>query len=291
MPLLSQIGWDQQQAQQLWWEVDKDRSGALTKSEFLRFCQFQNVQPYIIQMEQNLLGGQQTTRTHTGLDQSASYAGQGTAYSGQDAYVGSDAGFANRNLNQGQQTMELAEEKLKIDKITQQAGQVDLNKHVETQQVHTSVPVVHEEIVIERHPVTDGRPGVIEPQAATISVPLMREEVNVEKHAAVVEEVSVGKRPVQEQQEVNVELARERLDINDQREQFRGQQTNLQQQPGLHAQAGGYTGPQGTQYTEQNLGTGIDQTAGYTGPQGTQNLGTGIREGGNTAASGPGIVG
>jgi len=74
---------------------------------------------------------------------------------------------------------------------------------------------MHEELFIERRPVSgEARTGQIEADSSTIRIPLMREQLHTEKRAVVEEEVIVGKRPVQEQQTVTADLAREHLDIN-----------------------------------------------------------------------------
>mmetsp|Transcript_21707 Transcript_21707/g.24142 ORF Transcript_21707/g.24142 Transcript_21707/m.24142 type:complete len:344 (-) Transcript_21707:45-1076(-) len=49
-PLCKKIGWTQQQAQQMWYQTDVDRSGTLTQPEFLRFSQRADVAPYIAQL-------------------------------------------------------------------------------------------------------------------------------------------------------------------------------------------------------------------------------------------------
>jgi stress response protein YsnF len=48
----------------------------------------------------------------------------------------------------------LSEEQLSIGKRTVQAGEVGVRKTVETEHVRETVPVMREEVTIERHPVT-----------------------------------------------------------------------------------------------------------------------------------------
>jgi uncharacterized protein (TIGR02271 family) len=71
------------------------------------------------------------------------------------------------------------------------------------------VPVPREVAVIERHPV-DRRPAD-EPigEGETVRVPLREEQVSVEKRPVVSEEISVGKRGVQETEEVSGTVRRE----------------------------------------------------------------------------------
>merc|ERR1712226_87140 len=50
-PLCSQIGWDQNTAHQLWWMTDTDRSGTLSRTEFLAFAARPDVKPYLTAYE------------------------------------------------------------------------------------------------------------------------------------------------------------------------------------------------------------------------------------------------
>jgi len=56
VPFLSQVGWSFPAAQQAWWQADTNRSGSLSRSEFIRFCSFPNVRGYIQQIEATLTG-------------------------------------------------------------------------------------------------------------------------------------------------------------------------------------------------------------------------------------------
>jgi len=54
-------------------------------------------------------------------------------------------------------SLRLREERLNVTKERVQAGEVDLHKEVVTEQKTINVPVTREEVVIERHAVTDGQ--------------------------------------------------------------------------------------------------------------------------------------
>ena len=77
------------------------------------------------------------------------------------------------------------------------------------------MPVTREEVVIERHPAS-GRPaaGSIK-EGEEIRVPLTEEEVRVEKRPVVKEEISVGKRKVQETETVRDTVRREEARIEE----------------------------------------------------------------------------
>lgn len=129
--------------------------------------------------------------------------------------------FARRRGNSGRMSGEgevaerltVSEEQLAVGKRQVQAGEVELRKTVETEHVREQVPLMHEEVTVERRPVSGDSMG-----AATIGsdqeirVPLMREEAIVEKRPVVREEIIVRKRMVTENQTVEADLRRERLD-------------------------------------------------------------------------------
>lgn len=54
LPQIQKIGWNQQTAMQMWYTVDTDRSGSLSKDEFLGFCRNGSVAPFIQKYEQTL---------------------------------------------------------------------------------------------------------------------------------------------------------------------------------------------------------------------------------------------
>lgn len=78
VPFLAQVGWNVQMAQQAWNEADKDRSGYLTRSEFIRFCNFSHVHMYIMQIEARLTGS--TGSGIRGINVSANTVGAMTGY-------------------------------------------------------------------------------------------------------------------------------------------------------------------------------------------------------------------
>jgi uncharacterized protein (TIGR02271 family) len=109
------------------------------------------------------------------------------------------------------ESVELREEELRARKQTVPTGEVVVRKDVVTKQESVNVPVTHEEVVVERHPV-DRRPA----DAADfgrgheeIRVPVREEEVRLEKQPVVTEEVTVGKRPVQETEHVSGTVRKE----------------------------------------------------------------------------------
>ena len=116
---------------------------------------------------------------------------------------------------EGVQRIQLREEQLSARKQTVQAGEVLVHKDVITEQKSIDVPVTHEELVIERHPVTNATAstGPIGQGDADIRVQLSREEASLEKNTVVREEVEVGKRQVTETQHLTDTVRREEARI------------------------------------------------------------------------------
>jgi uncharacterized protein (TIGR02271 family) len=71
---------------------------------------------------------------------------------------------------------------------------------------------------VERHPVSDSRTAAeIRASESEIRVPVVEEEIVVEKRPIVKEEVIVGKERVEETRPVDVEKRKEEIDIHDDR--------------------------------------------------------------------------
>jgi len=112
-------------------------------------------------------------------------------------------------------SLRLREERLNVTKERVQAGEVDLHKEVVTEQKTINVPVTREEVVIERHAVTDGQIDTTPiGEGETIRIPVSEEQVNVTKSTVVTGEVAIGKRAVQETQQVTDTVRHEEARID-----------------------------------------------------------------------------
>ncbi|SMB95956.1 PRC and DUF2382 domain-containing protein [Deinococcus hopiensis] len=149
----------------------------------------------------------------TGVGTASTVADTGT----QARYDYRDEDTADRMFKTPER-LRLLEERLSVNKERYLAGQVQIGKHVETHTETVNVPVQREEIVIERHAVTDARPVdgdvSLSSGSETVRVELEAERVDVQKQAFVTEEVEIGKRAVTEQQTVTETVGREVLDVN-----------------------------------------------------------------------------
>ena len=73
---------------------------------------------------------------------------------------------------------------------------------------------MHEELVIERHPVSGAAAGGTIGADETISVPLSREEVKGTKQTFATEEVEIGKRVVGETEHISETVRHEELVVD-----------------------------------------------------------------------------
>jgi uncharacterized protein (TIGR02271 family) len=157
--------------------------------------------------------------------------------------------YGRGTANTSEQRLTLSEEELAIGKRQVQAGEVEVEKHVETRHVSETVPVRHEEAVVERHAITDplaARNATIG-ESETIRVPLTEEEVVAETRAVAKEELIVRKQQVTETETVEADLRRERAEVH------REGATDA----GYNAGSTGLGGTTGTGYNN-TTGTGND---------------------------------
>ena len=109
--------------------------------------------------------------------------------------------------------LRLFEESLSIGKRTVDAGEVVVGKHVESEQVREVVPLMREDVEIERRPMP---PGVgLEPRTEgdVTYIPLVQEELVIEKRLVAREELVIRKRQIVQEQVVEETVRREVVDV------------------------------------------------------------------------------
>ncbi len=109
------------------------------------------------------------------------------------------------------------EEELTVGKRQEQIGDVHLRKDVVQEQQTVSVPLQHEEVTVERVPVS----GQVDAatvrdafQGGDIEVPVMGEEAVVGKKVVETEEVRLHKQAVTENQQVSDTVRRENVTVD-----------------------------------------------------------------------------
>jgi uncharacterized protein (TIGR02271 family) len=142
---------------------------------------------------------------------------RGTEYGGTE-YGGTEYAGQGRDTS-GPTTddaMTRSEERLNVGTENVEAGRARLRKYVVTENVTQTVPVSHEEVRVEREPVTEANrdaaldgPDISEDEH---EVTLRAERPVVEKEAVPVERVRLGTETVTEQHEVNEQVRKEQID-------------------------------------------------------------------------------
>jgi uncharacterized protein (TIGR02271 family) len=109
----------------------------------------------------------------------------------------------------------LAEE-LNVQKEQIERSKVRVNKRIETREETVDVPVIHEEVVVERVPINKLVEDIV-PEArhedGVIVIPLIEEVLVVEKRLLIREEVRVSKQRKTENVSQSVTLRREVVDV------------------------------------------------------------------------------
>jgi uncharacterized protein (TIGR02271 family) len=121
-----------------------------------------------------------------------------------------------RDGDRGDDAMTRSEEELHVGTERRESGRARLRKYVVTEEVQTTVPVRHEEVHVEREPITEGNadeamsgPDIAEREH---EVTLHAEEPVVEKRAVPKERVRLEKDTITEERQVSDEVRKERIE-------------------------------------------------------------------------------
>ena len=107
-----------------------------------------------------------------------------------------------------------SEEELKAGTRERQAGAMKVRKRVRTDREQIEVPTKHEEVSVERVPVS-GEATEAQIGEDEVSVPVTEEEVVVDKRTVAKEEVRIRKDVVEDTEVVEDDVRREEVDIED----------------------------------------------------------------------------
>jgi uncharacterized protein (TIGR02271 family) len=151
--------------------------------------------------------------TPTERDAGFAAAGSGGTYSAADERLERDT---SGRADDGAMTR--SEERLNVGTERQAAGRARLRKYVVTENVTQTVPVQHEEVRLEREPITQGNrdealrgPGISE---AEHEVVLHEERPVVEKETVPVERVRLDTETVTDEVTVDEEVRKERIETD-----------------------------------------------------------------------------
>jgi uncharacterized protein (TIGR02271 family) len=114
-----------------------------------------------------------------------------------------------------------SEEELRAGTREREAGRVGVRKQVRTDREQVRVPTRHEEVSVERVPVEEEGTGA-EIGDDEVSVPVVEDEVVVEKRPVIKEEIRVRKDVVEDEQVVEEDVRKEEVDVEDRTERLAG---------------------------------------------------------------------
>jgi len=115
-----------------------------------------------------------------------------------------------------------SEEEILVGRREREAGTMRIRKRVRTETEHLEIPKKRVEVTVERVPVEEGRsdeggitatPQIEEEE---IVVPVVEEEIVIEKRPVVKEEVRIHKRVVEDVEVVEEDVRKEEIEIDDQ---------------------------------------------------------------------------
>lgn len=156
-------------------------------------------------------------RFDTGYTDAAGAGAAAASTADTDFYAGSGYDqnrFFGSRRDEGETRIPVSEEQLAVGRRQREAGEVDIQKRVESRHVEERVPTHHEEVTVERRPATEAMNAKSRIEEDEIRIPVTEEELVVEKRAVPKEEVVVRKRDVVEDETVEADLRRERVDVH-----------------------------------------------------------------------------
>ena len=147
------------------------------------------------------------TRGHSGEDR-LSVARSGTGRESGDEFGSEDELRVQR-----------VEEKLRADTREREAGDARVRKRLRTDRERLAVPKKRQEVRVERVPVEEGA-AASEDEIGDdeIRIPVVEEEIVVEKRPVIKEEIRLRKEVVEEEEVVQEDVRKEEVDIDDQTE-------------------------------------------------------------------------
>jgi uncharacterized protein (TIGR02271 family) len=146
-------------------------------------------------------------------DEAELYRHYGLAHADGDGSRGSD-----RTDRDTGDAMTRSEERLRVGTETRESGRARLRKHVVTEHQQVTVPVSHEEVRVEREPITDANRGAAHDGPAISEdeheVTLHEERPVVDTEVTPVERVRLGTETVQETEQVGGDVRHEEIEVD-----------------------------------------------------------------------------
>ena len=129
---------------------------------------------------------------------------------------------SDRTADENEIRVQRSEEELVAGTREREAGVVNVRKRVRTDRERLSVPKKREEVSVRRVPVEEGRrpesveePEIVDEGEDEIRIPIIEEEIVVEKRPVVKEEIRLRKEIVEEEEVVEEDVRKEVVDVED----------------------------------------------------------------------------
>ncbi|QGU94543.1 YsnF/AvaK domain-containing protein [Clostridium bovifaecis] len=110
--------------------------------------------------------------------------------------------------------LRLRQEELDINKNKVHTGDVELSKEIIEETKTVDVPVIHEEVVIERRVIDNEASDSPITDEETIRIPVSEEKVDVNKHTVITGEISAYKREIEDVEHIEETLKKEEARVN-----------------------------------------------------------------------------
>ncbi len=108
-----------------------------------------------------------------------------------------------------------SEEELRVGTREREAGSVNVRKRVRVDREQVRVPTRREEVTVERVPVEGRATPEAEIGGGEVQIPVVEEEIVVEKRPVVKEELRIRKDVVEDEEVVEADLRKEEVDVYD----------------------------------------------------------------------------
>jgi uncharacterized protein (TIGR02271 family) len=126
------------------------------------------------------------------------------------------AQLINRQIENQPATIPVIEEQLLIDKRVVEKGRVRISKKVRETDETVNIPLVQENVQVERVPINQyiaEPPPPVRYEGNVMIIPVLREVVVVEKRLVLVEELRVTKQQTQTQETQKIRLRKEEVNV------------------------------------------------------------------------------
>lgn len=107
--------------------------------------------------------------------------------------------------------LQLREEQLDISRKLIKTGEVTAYKETIIKEKTITVPITHEDLVIEKKTFNDKNSGEMDIYPETIRIPLSEEQIHITKHKVILENVDIYKHEIQDKQIIEEVLKKENL--------------------------------------------------------------------------------